>query len=34
MNTKAVLEKEGDRIILTATFSVTPKEFGIKIPLL
>ena len=32
MNTKAVIEKEGDRIILSATFSVTPKEFGIKIP--
>ena len=32
MNTKAVVEKEGDRIILSATFSVTPKEFGIKIP--
>ena len=32
MNTKAVVEKEGDRIILTPTFSVTPKEFGIKIP--
>lgn len=32
INTKANVKKEGDQVTLTATFSVQPQDFDIKIP--
>jgi hypothetical protein len=32
VSTKAKVKKEGDQLILTATFSVQPQDFNIKIP--
>ncbi|MFD2567259.1 YceI family protein [Pseudotenacibaculum haliotis] len=32
INTKALLKKDGEKIVLSATFSVKPQDFDIKIP--
>ena len=32
INTKATIRKDGDKLVLTAAFSVEPQEFDIKIP--